>query len=803
MKLRIALVMVTLMAGFLTFARLRLSPDLSALFPDRGEAAGLARFTHAFGGGDFGALLVRGDSEGEVEEAARAVIEALRSKSSVVRVVDRAPPLRLGGDVDPTRAWAFAGPAARATLAASLTPAGMRARLEGTRELLLAPGSSDVEDWLARDPLRLSAIPFEGTRELAAGVSAGSGEHDAFVADEGRARLVVIQPRGSAFQTGAAAAFVGDLDDAIAVARAAHPSITMELAGGHAVARATERMMVRDLVVSGTLSIVLAAAVFVATFRRARALVAVLPPLALGTLWTTGLAALWPGGLSAIAIAFGAVVIGVGVDTGVHVYAALLDGRARGLAPEDAARFARKESWRPTMTAAAIAGLAFASLALSDLAALAQLGVLCGIGEVATSIAILLVTPEIGAWLERGALPRPLSDMGWPGFFIRITRTRARAAWTLAVALVPVAALLVFGWPRAGDALVALRPSALAPLKTQDAIYRLFGGRAGQWVVLDIDRDAERAATRADDVAEALEPLATNRDVDGFDALATFLPSATTQARRLAVRDALDLPSRRADLEAALTDAGFDLAMCAPALEAFAHPSQEIAKAGGEASDGALAWMTARHLAADGADTIAATYVRPAGDASRDARALAAIRAGDPQAIVTGYAHLEVALKENLARDLPRVGVFSLLIATVALFVAFRSARDAGIALATVVLELAAVGVAMRVLHVRWHVYDALVVPVLIGITLDESMFLLHAARKGGADAIEAALRAQGPLVACTALTTTAGFAALLACRFDGLFDLGAVGSLGAIFGLVAALVIVPAGLRLLPRRAR
>jgi predicted RND superfamily exporter protein len=98
----------------------------------------------------------------------------------------------------------------------------------------------------------------------------------------------------------------------------------------------------------------------------------------------------------------------------------------------------------------------------------------------------------------------------------------------------------------------------------------------------------------------------------------------------------------------------------------------------------------------------------------------------------------------------------------------------------------------MRVLAVRWHVYDALVLPVLFGITIDESMFLLHAARERS---IDHALRVQGPLVAATALTTAAGFAALVACRFDGLRDLGMVGTLGVLAGLLAALVVVPAAL--------
>ena len=96
--------------------------------------------------------------------------------------------------------------------------------------------------------------------------------------------------------------------------------------------------------------------VLISVFRRTRALAAVLPPLAVGTAWTMGIAALLPNGLSAISVAFAAVVVGVGVDTGVHVYAALLEGRRNGLGPMEAAEFARKKTARPTMLAAIAAG---------------------------------------------------------------------------------------------------------------------------------------------------------------------------------------------------------------------------------------------------------------------------------------------------------------------------------------------------------------------------------------------------------------------------------------------------------------
>ncbi|HEY3819170.1 MAG TPA: MMPL family transporter [Polyangiaceae bacterium] len=784
---RVALVVVTLACAWLTWSKLALSTDLSTLFPESGDAGALGRWTRAFGGRDPVLVLVRGEKPEDVAAVADAIAASLREAPSIARVLDRAPTPKTPGDA--TLAWAYAGPDARRRLAAAVTPEGMRARLAETHAMLLAPvGSEGLDAWLARDPLRLSAVPWESREELAAGVTASPGA--AFAADEGRARLVVAEPRGSAFTSDSARAVVEEVERAEAAA--ARPGVTTEMTGGHAIAWATERMLKRDLEVSGTVSAVLASLAFVLTFRRARALAAVLPPLALGTLWTTGIAALFPAGVSAVAIAFAAVVVGVGVDTGVHVYAALLEGRRAGLAPAEAAASARATTWRPTLTAAAVAAVAFASLGLSGLRAMKQLGLLCGAGELLTAVAILLVTPEIGAWMERGA-PPPVRTAAWLGALAWTSRTRRRALWTLAACALPVAAVAAVGWPRPADALVAVRPSRLEPLAVEERIHAIFGGRPGQWIVLTADADEERARTRADRVAEALEPLKAEGLVDGFDALTAFAPSATTQRARLAERDTLDLPSRRETLAAALGDAGFSVESFGAALDAFARPSRS--GVGDGDPGGALSWLFARHVAHAGGETLVATYVRPAGDAAAQARLRAAILAADPGSVVTGFDAIDRALRDVLGRDLVLVGGVALVVVALAMRLALRSARHAVVALATLVCEMALVGVAMRVLAVRWHVYDALVLPVLFGVTIDESMFLLYAAR---ARPIEEAMRTQGPLVAATALTTAAGFAALIACRFEGLSDLGLVGTLGVLAGLLAALVVVPAALRVM-----
>jgi predicted RND superfamily exporter protein len=792
---RVAVVVVTIAAAWLSATRLTLSGDLTSLFPDRGEAAALGRFTRAFGGGDVATVLVRGDSPDEVRAAADEIAASLREKPSVEHVVTRVP----AGDrtLDPTLAWAYASPSARARLASALTPEGMRQRLDETRAMLLAPGSGSAETWLARDPLRLAQIPWETRAELAAGLV--GTEDGSFVADGGKARLIVAQPRGSAFDGNASSRFVDDADDAMNRATHDHPTTHAGLSGGHAIARATEQMLRRDMEVSGTLSLVLASLVFVAIFRRTRALLAVMPPLIAGTVWTTGLVAIVSPGLTAISIGFMAVVVGVGVDTGVHVYSALLDARRAGLPPSEAAASARRKVWKPTLLAAVAAGMAFASLALSELQALRQLGILCAVGEVLTACAILIMTPALGALLERGTPPPPLRP-SWLRAVARLTATR-RAAWcAIALSLAAIAGVGLLGWPSTGDAVVALRPRGLAPLVVQDEIYALFGGARGQWVTLAFDADAGMAMTRGDRIAEALDRLQSEGAILGYDALTTFAPAPATQRERLGERDALDLPALAPRLEAALVDRGFALDACAPAVDAFRHPATLAAVSPPPThTPESLDWLVARHRAVDRGETLVALYVRPRGDPTDDARALAAIHAADPGAVLTGYAHLEVALKAALAHDLPRVALCALVLVALTLRAALGRVRDVVLAILTVVVELALVALLMRAFHLRWHVYDALVLPVLVGITIDEAMFLLHAARDTapGEDVIAHTLEAQGPLVASTALTTAAGFGALVLCRFDGLSDLGAVGALGSVAGLVCALVLVPAGLRM------
>lgn len=773
---RIAFAILTVLSLYFV-TRLSLSKDLTTLFPHTREADKLAEVTRAFGGGDLALVLVRGDDADAVARATSNAAAELSRLDVVAAVHTEVPAAPVS--LDPTEAWRFAGPRARARLAHAVTPEGMAERLHELRALLLAPGAGDLAEMITKDPLRLAQIPWEDRIEVAAGVNGAAG--GAFVSADGKARLIVLEPKGRAFDPGEAARFTDAATDVLErVRREAASGITLELAGGHVVARQTEQMIRGDLEKSGALSVVLASVMFALTFPRRRALLAVLPPLAIGTLWTTALAAGVYPNLSAVATAFTAVVIGVGVDTGVHVYARLLTAVREGSA--NAATTARRETWRPTLGAAVAAGGAFGCLYLSDIEGMKQLGVLCAAGEVLTAVAILVVVPELGALLER-ATPPSRAGQSSPKLgrlLLALTATRARAAVALSLVAAGVVAAIAMGLPPLERNVATLDARTLPALATYDAIYKQFGGARGQVMVVSRDR------VHADAVAEAADRLKGSGAIEGYDALASVAPAPETQRFRLSERDALNLPARGDALTLALEHEGFAVLEFRPALEAFEHPSKRI-------TDDAPEWIKRRHLAPG----LAVTFIRFGANRSdqenREARTV--LQAADPDAIITGFAELERGLTASLQRDLPRVLAGA---AVIVLFVLGASLkRPAKVALAAGVLgvEIALVLLLARAIGVHWHVYDALVLPVLLGITLDEVLFLLDATERSGS--MESAVREQAPLGTATALTTAAGFGALVICKFPGLVDVGKVGALGSTVGLFVAVVAIPAFYRL------
>ncbi|MCC6646566.1 MAG: MMPL family transporter [Polyangiaceae bacterium] len=709
----------------------RPSGALSALLPDEGDARAFVRRERLFGASEPDLLLLEGADPREVERAARTAAATAPGAVSGLE----APP-----DAPPT-AWMLLARGERlGALERALSPDGMRARLRETRALLLAPGGGAMAEALRRDPLRLAELV---TARARAGPALGS--------DDGEARIVLYPSDADVLDGAGAARARRSLLLAAEAVRREHPGVTARAAGPHVVAAETEELIRRDVAASSALSLAAAALVFSLVSRNLRLIATVVPPVLAGTAMTAALAPLLGGRVSGVAAAFVAVVVGVGMDTGVHAHLAVVDAIRAG--SRDPAGRAISHVARPTLTAAVTASAAFACLGAARVPALRQLGLLAAAGELTTALAVLAWTPGLAAWLERRrAASPPLSP------------TPPTRGSRLALALVAcgVATALALGvGPRLGGPVVALVTPDLEVTRTYARVATLLRHPAAppEHLLLSA-RDPDALAARVERLADALEAEGASVDVPVDPAVL---------ARRRAARATLGLDARAPELEIALREAGFDPARFGPALADLGAPAALPPSLG----------LPTRGFARDGLDVVGALRVDAPPPWLRE-RA----RAIDPGVEFSGVGAVERTLREALGRELGRLLPLSALVVFAALAIAIRRARVVAVALGAACLSLALTWVSLGALRVPLHVYDALVLPVLVGLTLDETLFLEDAHRRGE-------LARELPRAATTALTTAAGFGALLVCRFPGLRDVGWTGLIGSVAGLIASTLVV------------
>jgi hypothetical protein len=221
------------------------------------------------------------------------------------------------------------------------------------------------------------------------------------------------------------------------------------------------------------------------------------------------------------------------------------------------------------LLAAVTAGAAFAALGLSEIRAVRQLGVLCAAGEVLTAIAIVLVTPEIGAWLERGTPPAP-PPARWTRFFASIAGTRARALVTAALVLAPIAAVAVLGPPPLAAAIVGIRPSSLAPLRAAGDLRRVRRPTGAA------HRDGRRSWPEARGARRSHRGGVGRRSRRGNRRCPHHARSGARDPAGAVERDALDLPAKADELARALRETGFAPDRFAPVLAAMRAPSHDL-----------------------------------------------------------------------------------------------------------------------------------------------------------------------------------------------------------------------------------
>ncbi len=787
-----ASLLITVLAATVAL-RFRLDSSLVGLFPDTPAARDYREFLETFGGAER--VLVMLEARGEPEqlaEAAEAVAERLRGCEEVAEAhagLGEEGERFLVEQLLPAAPWLLAESDLPA-LAAKLTPEAVARRAVEVRDVLRHPAGLLTEELVRADPLALASPLSAGRAGAPATVDPLTG---AFLSRDGAAALVVVTPRRAELDPAGGRALVAAIERAVAAASTESGLVlTFHAVGGPLYAAHDEKMMREDLSATAGGAVGAVSLLLVAGFEGVVLPAIGIAALLTGLLWTGGAVVLLLGPITGIGLGFAAMLIGLGDDMVVHSLSRFRQELADGVDPAAALKATFARLGAPLVGAAMTTVVGFAALGLAHQRSLRELGIATAIGVTLTLVSAALVGGPLarlaGPWLARrspGVVWRSTDRL-----VVAVTGWAARRrTWVLAlVAVATLASLAGMTKLRLETDLRALRPADNPLERAERAIQERFA----------IDLETITVVVKGQSIAEALDRTAVVRDLLARSlgaGVEVFSPSDLVlgpqrAARRTAELRSLGLERAMADFDRSASDVGLNPAAFATAGFSLAERERLASRIPKEL------WLFRERVRESSSGAAVAVEVRlPAGSRNQvlPAALVAAVKRAAPGTIVASVPLAGLELREVATRDFAILGSVAALLIVAVVAVQFRGELlSLGLGFVPVLLALLWTFGLWGWLGRPLDLVSLVVIPVVLGIGIDDGLHVVHAASHEGIGVVGAA-REAGRGILLANLTTIAGFASLTASRMPGLRSAGALIGLGIAISVLGSLVVLPA----------
>lgn len=549
--------------------------------------------------------------------------------------------------------------------------------------------------------------------------------------------------------------------------------ISAELVSGHPYTLANASIIQQDisrLLIASGIGILL---LFVVFLRSWRALVVYLLPLfsfAVALL----VVALCFDRVSGITVGFGAVLLGITIDFGLHVYFALNKGNA----PRELLLQAVS---RPVVFGALTSLAAFAVLLSSELPGQRQLALFAIAGIASAVLFALFFLPHfIG---QSGRNKRNVCVQYKRHLYDRapLLRKAVLLCWLL---IVVMAALQVPQLAVNGD----LRQLSYQPAQLRQNemdLSRAWGNMRGRALVFASGDNLQTALQRNEQVWELLQA----ENLDGLVSLAPLLPSLVTQQQRLARWQ--DFWTQRQDrvqelLEVKGETYGFSTKAFAPFWAQIEQPPERFGIA--ELQRLGLGGLLENLLLVDNGSYRLISLLP---DHPELISALEEKLDAIPGVTLVSQARFGKQLSREIAADFSRFILLAAVAVLLLVLILFRRLGHILLAMLPVATGLLVMFGGMAWLGLQVNLFNVVASILIIGLGVDYGIFMVcHTQQKEDLDSSRAIL--------ISGLTTLVGFGALVLAEHPALHSIGMTVLLGISAAVPTAVLVIPA---LAPKR--
>jgi hopanoid biosynthesis associated RND transporter like protein HpnN len=580
----------------------------------------------------------------------------------------------------------------------------------------------------------------------------------------------------------------------------------------------------RDGARSTGVSLVLIALVFAVGFGEIKRPLLAVVALLFGMAWTVGFTTVAIGYLNFISVTLATMLMGVGIDFGIHFIFRYDEEMGKGLSSAEAIVATLRGTGVDTFVGAVATSAAFLALTQANFRGISDFGIIAAGGTMLCFLSTIVVLPALLSL--------------FPGRARGVAGTSAEVVW-LETTMLRHSRAVVFGW--------LLLVVVACMLATNVGFnYNLLEIQAQNvsTVRTEIEMVQEHntvlsAEVMAKDISEARcqhQALSSLPAVANVGSLLPLLPetSPTKQALierivsglktvqlpeqvRLSTAGDLSALSRKADelqsslpqsqldpeLESAVTRVKEDLETMDPgpiqdSLAAFQANVREdlsgtlaflkLQKAEPPGLDEVPAELKLRYLSADGSMRQTVQPVKDIWQRENLEEFLSQVQAVEPG--VMGHPVIQEAILSAFSRTLDRTPWFTLLGVLVVFSLYLRNLRAVVLSLLPACLAVLMIFAVLGWAHMDFNVLSFVGLPISVGLGAVYGVHSLHRMRELNDERV--LTTSTGPALVLSGVTDIVGFASLMVAQHRGISSLGLVISIGIGVSFTASLILLP-----------
>ena len=589
----------------------------------------------------------------------------------------------------------------------------------------------------------------------------------------------------------------------------------------------------RDSIRAAAISLGIVAILFVVSFGQIRLPFAAVGCLVLGIAWTMGFITLTVGHLNLLSVAFGAILVGLGIDFTIHLAAAFQTERTAGVPTMLAVEAAAGQTGVGILTGGLTSSLAFVTAAWTPFRGLAELGWITSGGLLLCLAGTLIVFPALLCLTFRTLPRRPTRQANQVlplGKLVESATKSGRAVILLSLGLTAVAAFQATKL-RYDHNLLNLQPSGVQSVRWERELIEK--SSRSVWFAVSMTKSPTELLDRKERFLALQEVAAVDELTSPFQAVADSTDQVTSiqHALRALPQDPVRLtipPQQNWRSLGSTIDLAVEQFPVGPSAESLQKLQRTLRQLGPELGPSRLASVEAawrRRLWFDlakikdvvsrpvstnedlppelrprfvGKNGTQLLRIYPQGDIwdlDRLERFTKAVESVDPQ--VTGHPVQTYYASREMQRSYIHAAIYAGIAVMMVLYIDFRAWSACWLAMSPMALGIVQTFGLLAAFDIPLNAANMIVLPLILGIGIDDGVHVVHDyLRQRGRVAIYAMSDSTATAITITSATTMAGFGSLMLADHRGLRSLGQVLTLGIFCCWFCSLFVLPALLR-------